>query len=63
MLIEFLKLFGAKLIAEELAFLIRHHVRDFGTLAAAFTAGAKGCQDRSPDEVAQALTDALFSIR
>lgn len=62
MLIQFLKLFGAPLVAKELATLIREHVKDYSKLNATFAAGAKGCADKNADEVAQALTDGLFSI-
>lgn len=61
----FLKLFGARLVAAELADVLAKHVSAAGyaTIGAAFAAGAKGCQDQAPAEVAQAITDALFAIK
>ena len=63
-LIGFLKLFGAGFVERELAAALKKHVTSAGyaDLATKFQAGATGCNDKSPDEVAQAISDLLFSI-
>ncbi len=62
--VSLLKLLGAGFVERELARIVHNHVTTAGyaALADKFTAGVKGCADRNADEVAQALTDALFSI-
>jgi len=62
--VSLLKLFGQGAIEREFSNLLHKHVSTTGfkALADKFAAAQKGCQDGDPDEVATALTDALFSI-
>ena len=59
-----LRLFGARLVQQELALAFKHHVKPEGYLALAghFQDGVKAATANDPEAVAQVVSDILFSI-
>lgn len=59
-----LKLFGKKIMAQELADLLAHHAtkEDLAAMAPFFQAGADACVKGDDAATAQAITDMLFTI-